>query len=395
MKPLKIAIVTQAYHPVVGGVTAHVDATARSLRSRGHEATVITSHFPGQARAPEPGVRRIGKSVAIRFNGAENHVTVGFGLKRELMAIFEAHRFDLIHVHCPLSPVLPLLALHVARQPVVGTFHSAMSSDRLFRIFRGHLLPYFRRIDRPLAVSDTARGYVARTFPGPIEVVPNGVDVERFRPGLPRLERYRDGAPTILFVGRHDPRKGLPELVRACARLAEERLPFRLVVVGDGALRRRVERMAMGALGDHVRFEGRVEHVDLPRYYASADVFCSPARGGESFGMVLVEAMAAGVPVVASDLPGYRTVLTDGAEGITVPPRNPEALAGALRRLLLDRDLRRRMGARGVQTAARFAWPGVVGRLEEIYNSLLETASPSAAAGRSKSRRPLLEPAPV
>src|SRR5262249_30493171 len=152
-------------------------------------------------------------------------------------------------------------------------------------------------------------------------VVPNGVDVERFRPGLAPLDRYRDPTPNVLFVGRHDPRKGLPELVRACARLAREKIAFRLIVVGDGALRGRIERMARAMLGDRVRFEGRVEHVDLPRYYASADIFCSPARGGESFGMVLAEAMASGLPVVASDLPGYRTLLSDGAEGFAVPPR--------------------------------------------------------------------------
>ena len=158
--------------------------------------------------------------------------------------------------------------------------------------------------------------------------------------------------------------------MEAARRLERGGIPFRLVVVGDGRLRRRAERLARGPLEGRVHFEGRVTNVNLPRYYASADIFCSPARGGESFGMVLLEAMASGVPVVASDIPGYRSVLTPGREGIATPPRDPAALADALRSLLLDADARRRMSACGVETARRYAWPRVVSRLEEIYGSL-------------------------
>ncbi len=210
-----------------------------------------------------------------------------------------------------------------------------------------------------------------RHFPGPVEILPNGVSLERFRPGLPRLERFDDEIPNILFVGRHDPRKGLPELMDACDALARDQVPFRLIVVGDGSLRRRIERMAGGALSGRVHFEGRVSNDRLPRYYASADLFCSPARGGESFGIVLLEAMASGVPIVATDLPGYRTVLTPGEEGLMVPTRDPQALAQALRTLLGRPDQRRAMGVRGIATAQRFAWPAIVERLESIYASLL------------------------
>ncbi len=367
--PLRIAVLSQAYHPAVGGVTEHVDATSRVLRERGHDVTVITARF-GRADGEERGVVRIGRNIVVPFNGAENNVTVGRGLERRLREILTPSRFDLVHLHCPLSPTLPLHALRVARVPVVGTFHSTAESDLAFRIFRPVLLPLYRRIDRPLAVSAAARDYVARQFPGEVEIVPNGVDVERFRPGLPRLPRIDDGLPVILFVGRHDPRKGLPDLMEAARRLAREGTAFRLVVVGDGRLRRRAERLARGPLEGRVNFEGRVSNVHLPRYYASADIFCSPARGGESFGMVLLEAMASGVPVVASDIPGYRSVLTPGREGFVTPPRDPAALADALRALLLDPEGRRGMGARGVETARRYAWPRVVSRLEEIYGSL-------------------------
>src|SRR5882762_8620325 len=306
--PLKIGIVSQAYHPAVGGVTEHVDATALALRERGHEVAVITARFRQNGEAREGGdapngdagdggarngdarhVHRIGWNVSVPYNGAESNVTVGFGLRGKLVSILDRERFDLLHVHCPISPMLPLLTLHHAKQPIVGTFHSTVTSDLAFRLFRRALLPSYRRIDRILAVSEEARSCVLRHFPGPVDILPNGVNLERFRPGLKRLERFDDGTPNILFVGRHDPRKGLPDLMIACMALARDSVPFRLIIVGDGSLRRRIEGMAHGALEGRVHFEGCVSNEHLPRYYASSDVFCSPARGGESFGIVLLE----------------------------------------------------------------------------------------------------------
>ena len=382
---------SQAYHPAVGGVTEHVDATAHALRARGHDVAIITSGFSereladgngaaatngdGPPHASPHRVHRIGRNFAVPYNGAENNVTVGFGLREKLEEILASERFDILHVHCPVSPVLPLLALRIAKQPIVGTFHSTVTSDLAFRLFRRALLPSYRRIDRTLAVSEAARSCVLRHFPGPVDILPNGVNPERFRPGLKRLERFDDGTPNILFVGRHDPRKGLPELMRACDALARSSVPFRLIVVGDGSLRRRIERMASGPLVGRVHFEGRVSNAHLPRYYASADVFCSPARGGESFGMVLLEAMASGVPIVATDLPGYRTVLDPGVQGLVVPPRDSAALGQALESLLRRPELRMEMGARGIETSKRYAWSAIVERLEGVFHSLLDNAT--------------------
>jgi phosphatidylinositol alpha-mannosyltransferase len=205
------------------------------------------------------------------------------------------------------------------------------------------------------------------------------VDRTRFRPDLPRIARFDDGVPNILFVGRFDPRKGLPDLMRACAAIAREGIPFRLILVGEGRMRGAVERMAGGLLRGRVHFEGQVGHNYLPRYYASADVFCSPARGGESFGLVLLEAMASGVPVVTTDLPGHRTVISPNVEGLTVPPRDPDALADALRRLLGDSVLRASLGARGIETARAFDWERVVDRLEQIYHSLVNGRTAAAS----------------
>lgn len=373
---LRIGIVSQAYLPTLGGVSEHVDATAKGLRRRGHDVTVVTSGIPGRPRF-EPGTVRVGHNIVLPYNGAQNDMTVGFDLPERLAAVFEERRFDLIHVHCPVAPVLPLLTLRLARVPVVGTFHS-VSSDFPYRLFGALLRPLYRRLDHRLAVSIVARDYIQRHFPGPVEILPNGVDLERFRPRMSadgangsNGPNGEDRAPTIVFVGRLDPRKGLSDLIDACAILRRLDVRFRLVVVGDGPLRERMERKARRALEGQVEFVGRVDQERLPSFYAAADVFCTPARSGESFGLVLLEAMSTGVPIVATSLPGYRTVLTPEREGLLVNPRDPASMALALRRLLLDPGLRVRMGARGVETARRYGWEHIVDRLEEVYASLV------------------------
>lgn len=383
---LRIGIVTQAYHPTVGGVTQHVDGIAAALRALGHRITVITSRHPGTNGA-EPGVFRLGRNFTFLYNGAANNIALGLGLEGALREHLEREAYDVVHVHCPLSPSLPMLALRAARQPVVGTFHSVSESHAAFRIFRPILLPYFERLAHVIAVSEAARADVLRNFSGPISVVPNGVDLARFRPGVLPIARYAGGPPNILFVGRFDPRKGLPELLDACERLAARGIDFRLMLVGDGRLKRGLARRARRRLGARVVFEGQVPHERLPQYYATADLFCSPARGSESFGLVLLEAMALGVPVVASDIPGYRSVVAHGSEGLLVPPRDPEALAEALAALLRDPARRARMGAHGVRTAARFGWERVARDLERIYLSVLGAhavevpeAAPAAAS---------------
>ena len=393
---LKIAMVTQAYHPTVGGVTQHVDGTATALRARGHRVTVVTSRHAGASpNGGEPGVFRMGRNFTLLYNGADNNITLGLGLERTLKEHLDRERYDVVHVHCPLSPSLPMLAIRAARQPVVGTFHSVSDSHAPFRIFRAILRPYFDRLAHVIAVSEAARNDVLRVFSRSISVVPNGVDLARFRPGVPPVARYAGGPPNILFVGRFDPRKGLPELLQACAALAARGLDFRLILVGDGRLKPRLERLARRSLPGRVIFEGQVPHESLPQYYATADVFCSPARGAESFGLVLLEAMALGVPVVATDIPGYRCVVTHGREGLLVPPRDPASLAAALETMLRDRELRAGMGARGVRTASRFGWDQVASDLERIYHSVVG-ASQEAVADLETTPDPVTRaPAPV
>jgi phosphatidylinositol alpha-mannosyltransferase len=377
---VKIGIVSQSYYPKPGGVTEVVHYTARELERRGHQVTIITTRYGGEE--PQSGTIRIGRNILLPVNGAWVNVTAGIGLKRTLREIFLRERFDIIHTHCPLVPTLPLLALAAAgpAEKIVGTFHATARSNVLYRLFRKALDARACRLDRRIAVSEPARRFAYQYFPGRYEIVPNGIDCTRFRPDIPPFEHLRDGYLNILYVGRMDKRKGLPFLLRAlpAAGMRINR-PLRLILVGEGKLRRMLMPRPLGRHGVEIMAVGRVSPVELPRYYASADIFCSPATGQESFGIVLLEAMATGIPVIASDIPGYRSVVTDGQDGLLVQPRDPEALARTLCMLAGNDTLRAALGARGRKKALTFNWPTITEQLERIYTDMAGTALKRAA----------------
>jgi phosphatidylinositol alpha-mannosyltransferase len=252
-----------------------------------------------------------------------------------------------------------------ARVPVVATFHAYADRALLFSAVAPALRPVWDRLRVRLAVSRAAAEFVELRFSGElVRIVPNGADVELFAgaapsPDLPEGRR-------VLFVNRLDPRKGFRVMVDAFRRLAGEAPDAVLVVAGDGAERDAVDSLEP-AVRDRVVMLGSVPHADLPPYHAASEVVCAPAVGRESFGIVLVEAMAAGRPVVASDIPGYREVVQDGVEGVLVPPRDPDALAAAVLRLLRDPEASKNLGEAGRERARRYSWDTVVGDLEAIY----------------------------
>jgi phosphatidyl-myo-inositol alpha-mannosyltransferase len=383
---VKIGIVTQSYYPRPGGVTEVAHFSARELRKLGHEVTIVTTHYTG-SEPVEPGVVRIGRNVLVPVNGAWVNMTVGAGLRGELRRIFERERFDVVHAHCPLVPTLPLFTLDAALpwQKVVGTFHAAADRNFFYGTCRRYLERKARRLDRRLAVSEAARAFVSMYFPGDYEIVPNGIDCARFRPGVEPLPRYRDGRVNVLFVGRMDPRKGVPYLCKAIPLVARELGGnARFMIVGEKGLRARLCPRPSDLRGAKLEWIGRVSPEELPRYYATADIFCSPATGRESFGIVLLEAMASGVAIAASDIPGYRTIVTPGREGLLVPPRDPEELARAIVSLAGDEGMRRRLGEAGRAQALRYDWPVVARRLESVYRGVL--GDREAGHGRETTR---------
>lgn len=383
---MKIGIVTQSYYPRPGGVTEVVHHTARELRRLGHDVRIVTTHYRGP-EPPEPGVVRIGRNVLVPMNGAWVNMTVGADLPGELRRIFARERFDVIHTHCPLVPTLPLLTIGAVDdgQRLVGTFHAAAERNLAYAILRGPLARRAARLDARMAVSEAARAFVSKYFPGEYEIVPNGIDCGRFRPDLEPIARLRDGRFNILFVGRLDRRKGLTYLCRAVPRVARELGgAVRLVIVSDRGVRRFLCPSPIDRRGAEILWTGPVTGEELPRYYATADVFCSPATGQESFGIVLLEAMATGTAVVASDIPGYRTVVEHGRNGVLVPPRDVDALARALVGSARDGERRSRLAAEGRRTAERYDWPIVARRLEEIYRRVAGAGESARAEGSGR-----------
>jgi phosphatidyl-myo-inositol alpha-mannosyltransferase len=360
---VRIALVSPYDLTVPGGVQSHVRHLAAELRATGDQVVLVG---PGHAE----GHLGVGGSARVPFNGSVAPIALGpaaIGRTRRLLARL---RPDVVHVHEPLVPVVGLTAALGAQAPVVATFHAWSEAAHLYRLAR----PLGRRVlDRAavvIAVSPAAAAYHGDALGVPADrfrIVPNGVEVARFRSAR-ALERLADpGRTTLLFVGRLEPRKGLEPLVLAFVRLREQRDDLRLLVVGDGGERERCQGLLPPRLREEVVFLGRVGDDELPGCYAAADVYVSPALGGESFGIVLLEAMAAGTPVVASDLPGYRSVVEDGVSGRLVPPGDADALARAIAEVVDDPARRDALAAAGSHAAGRYDWPAVAGEVRACY----------------------------
>jgi len=287
--------------------------------------------------------------------------------------ILSSGRFDVIHVHEPLMPALPPTVLRYSETINVGTFHAFRHSYYGYRYGRPLLKLLFNQLHGRIAVSRAALTYVSQYFPGSYAIIPNGVDLRRYRPEVPPLERYLGGGPIILFVGRWEKRKGLSYLIHAYELVRQDFPTARLLVVGPEGRHGHRYRAYAEQHGLHdIAFVGSVSDEDLPRYYRTCDVFCAPSISGESFGLVLVEAMASGKPVVTTDIAGYRQVITPGVTGLVVPPRDVRALAAALCQLLSSPTERERLGAHGRQAAQPYAWDRIAERVLTLYDEVQE-----------------------
>ena len=357
-----------------GGVATHIRAQARALRARGHEVSVF-----GPASAPlRDGEQAISSAVAITFGGTESGLGLDPLAGAAVRSLFRREPFDIVHVHEPLTPIVPWFAVRAARSPVVATFHvHREGGHRLYPWARPLLAPLLSRISRRIAVSESARDTVAAHFPGAYDIVPNGVDIAALRQPRRRPGAIRDGRRHVVYVGRLEPRKGVEHLVDAMAQLRAHRPDTQLIVVGDGPARGMLEAAARDSDLD-AAFVGRVDDDALPGYFQSADVVCSPALGGESFGIVLLEALACGKPIVATRIDGYAALVGDSDCGRLVPPGDSAALAAALDRLLSDDAERRRCGACGLEVARGYDWTVIARRLESIYEEARDPRSDRA-----------------
>lgn len=366
---MRVAVVSPYDLTVPGGVQSHVAHLAEALQARGDEVVVLG---PGSDAAPT-----LGRSLRVPFNGSVAPIAPSPAVLRRLRAQLRDVAPDVVHVHEPVVPWAGLAAVRADVAPVVGTFHAWSSSTRAYRLARPYARHVLAGLAAPLAVSDAAAGYHAAALgvpAGRFRVIPNGVDVARFADAAPVPEIVDAPHPTLLFVGRLEPRKGLEPMIRAFTLLKTRRPDVRLYVVGEGPERDRCQQLLPARLRADVVFLGRVANDELPRFFASCDLYVSPALGGESFGIVLLEAMAAGRPLVASDIPGYRSVARDGEQGRLVPPGDARALADAIDDLLGNPALQRAMAEEGRRTASGYDWPVVAARIREVYEGVVDGA---------------------
>jgi phosphatidyl-myo-inositol alpha-mannosyltransferase len=368
---VKIGLVSPYDYTHPGGVNNHIKPLGDWLQRLGHEVRTFAPSSRKQAEDEIPNFYRIGRVFAVPVNDSVARITLSFHLASRVMDICARERFDVLHFHEPLMPALPLTMLRLSRNvgvATVGTFHAFAKSNVGYYYGRPLLKPYLQRLDEAIAVSPAARDFVRQYFDIDPRVIPNGVDVETFRPGHAPIRHLRDDRVNVVFVGRLEKRKGLRDLLQAF-EIMRERFPrSRLVIVGDGPLRSVVEqRIARRRLQDDVVLAGFVPESVKPRYYATADIFCAPATGGESFGIVLLEAMASGVPVVCTEVPGYMTVVKPGVDALTVRPKRPAELAQTLTMLALDAEYRRRLGEAGLRKAQTYSWREVTGQVLAVY----------------------------
>jgi phosphatidylinositol alpha-mannosyltransferase len=366
---MKIGLVCPYIYPESGGVAQHVRFLYENLRVRGHDVRIITASH-GPQRASEGDILRIGVGFSMPANGSVGTLTFSpryIGQVRELLA---RERFDLLHFHEPFVPFLSLFLLRESRSVNVATFHAYAGFSPSYELGSRLMGGYAARLHGRIAVSAAARHFIDRFFPGDYKVIPNGVDVPRFAGAVP-IARWQDGVPNVLFVGRLEPRKGVLDLLKAHRILRRTGSGNRLLIVGSGPQEREARRYVATRGLKEVEFLGRVSDAEKAQLFRTVDVFASPATGRESFGIVLLEAMAAGAPIVASDIHGYKGVVRRDREGLLVPPHEPKELATAIARLLGDPDLRAEMSTAGRVRAEQFSWPRVAARVEEYYGFVI------------------------
>lgn len=379
---MKIGIVSSYFYPWYGGITEHVYYQYKELKKRGHDVKLITPFNGREMLENTDDLIKLGTPVPLLLNGSVVKIPIVAKKKEQIERILTQQKFDILHLHQPLFCLLGLTFLKNIKYrkqkglpcPVVfGTFHASGGGTEKFIIKM--LSPLFKSyrdlFDCRIAVSSASRDFIAPIHPGTYEIIPNGVDVNRFR-FTNKIEHYDDGVMNILFVGRLEPRKGLTNLLKSIPYIQKQTMqPFRLLVVGSGVLTQYYKSRIPREVYGFVKFIGSVSFEELPKYYKTAHVFCSPATYGESFGIVLIEAMASGVPIVAGNNEGYRKVIWHDRNGILVNPQNPSELALTISNLLNSEARRKRLAKQALIDAKKYSWEYIVRIIEKKYLEIL------------------------
>jgi len=371
---MKIALVSPYDFAFPGGVTSHISSLERYLTRMGHEVKVIA---PASKTVSDFGDRfiAIGKPRPIPSSDSIIRIPISLRLGPAIKEVLAREKFDMIHLHEPCMPMLCSAVLRFSDTANVGTFHACQGKPGYNwgrPISSWMIRRRTRKLGGKIAVSKPAMDFAKNHVPGDYEIIPNGIDLEQFSPDVLPIEEFCDGKLNILFFGRLERRKGLIYLIKAYQQVKQEIPNSRLIIVGPGTrLRKPYEKWVKNQGLEDVVFVGYVSEADKPRYYKTADVYCSPATSRESFGIVLLEAMALGKPVVASNIAGYAGVVTHGEEGLLVPPKNSGELAQALITLMNDETRRQAMGAKGKLKSRDYSWEHVAQRVFDLYTRVM------------------------
>jgi phosphatidylinositol alpha-mannosyltransferase len=370
---MKIALVSPYDFAYPGGVVNHISCLEQQFTRRGHDVKIIAP----ASKADTQGDRLIpiGTPRPIPASGTIARVTVSVRLESQVREVFEREKFDICHLHEPLMPTLCTTVLRLKYTPMVGTFHASGGKPwytSFSPILKWYLDRWFNKLDGRIAVSDIAREYINDYFPSDFIIIPNGIDTHHFNNHVSPFHEFNDNRLNILFVGRLEKRKGFDYLLKAYQLIKQEIPDCRLIQVGPGVrLRNKYQKRIKRQGIPDVSFTGYAKYADLPRYYKTADIVCFPATGRESFGIVLLEAMSVGKPIIASNINGYNSVLDDGVEGIAIPPKNVEKLAEAILKLGKDKSLREQMSDKGKAKAAQYDWSILADKLLDYYEEIL------------------------
>jgi phosphatidylinositol alpha-mannosyltransferase len=378
---VRIGIVCPYSWEIPGGVQAHVRDLAEQLIVLGHTVSVLA---PGDDEMPglPPYVVMAGKAVPIPYNGSVARVQFGLVSAARVRRWLRDGGFDVVHVHEPAAASLSLLACMIHDGPLVATFHMATTRSRFLTMFDTVLQPFFEKLSGRIAVSPAARKVIVEHLGADAVVIPNGVAVARFADAHP-LPGYPRAGGTIGFIGRYDePRKGMDVLIDAVSQLVDDRPDVQVLVAGRGESEEFVDRLPR-AVASRFTLLGQVSEADKARMLRSVDVYCAPNTGQESFGVILLEAMAARTPIVASDIDAFRRVLDDGAAGEMFGTGDSAGLARALGAVLDDADRQESLVAEGSRVVAPYDWAVVVQAVLRVYELAIAGAGlPSGSAPR-------------
>jgi phosphatidylinositol alpha-mannosyltransferase len=375
-KPLKVGIVGEYYYPHLGGLSGDVHYAAIEFAKLGYDVKLITANVaePHNIHHSPHGfeILRLGRSIPVIANGSLAKVSFAFNLGYQVRKMIREQKFDIIHIHCPLTPVLPILIQRYADCPTVGHVHTLLKSKSLFyRVFESSLSRIMQDFEGRVAVSKVCAKPFSEWFKTDFEIIPNGVPIEEFKATHPRIPKFDDGKINIFFIGRMEPRNGISVLIDAFRIIHKSSPNTRLILAGAGPLKSFYEESIESDLKPHVHFVGPIL-AEKPQYFATADINICPTTRVAALGVTLLESMASGKPTVASDIPAFRETADPGKEVLMAHPDRAEEFAAQTLRLINEPGLGALLARRAqVKMEKYYSWTEIVRRVDAYTHSVV------------------------